>query len=110
MTPIEIKELIQSIGLPCTYYSYPVKEAPPLPYVIWYFPNSSNFSADDRVYQRIDALNIELYTKNKEFELEARVEAVLDAACMNWDKIETYIDDEHMYQVLYQLEVYINGE
>lgn len=109
MTVIEIKELIESIGLPCTYYSYPVGEAPPLPYVVWYFPNSANFSADDRVYQRIDALNIELYTENKDFELEARVEAVLDAAGMYWDKVEAYITDEHMYQVLYQMEEFING-
>jgi hypothetical protein len=29
---------------------------------------------------------------------------------MVWDKVETYLDDEHMYEVLYTMEIIINGE
>lgn len=109
MRVTEVKEMIESIGLPCTYYSYPVGQAPPLPYIVWYFPNSDNFSADDEVYAEIEALNIELYTANKDFEKEKQVEDILNANDEFWQKSETYINDEHMYEVLYELEVIING-
>ena len=109
MTVKEVKELIESIGLPCTYYSYPEDHAPDLPFIVWYFPNSANFGADDTVYQQIEVLSIELYTENKDFLIESQIEEVLVNLGI-WDKYETYIDDEHMYQVLYQTQVYINGE
>lgn len=108
MTIIEIKQLIESLGLPCTYHSFPDKEAPDLPYIVWYFTESSNFSADDKVYVRIEQLNIELYTRVKDFDAEKNIETVLETYNFYWDKLETYIDSEHMYEVLYQTEVYIN--
>lgn len=110
MKATEVKAMIESMGLPCTYYSYPVGKAPSLPFIVWYFPNSSNFSADDEVYANIEALNIELYTENKDFNTEKVVEDVLDANNEFWEKSESYINDEHMYEVLYELEVLINGE
>lgn len=108
MTKEEITEMIASIGLPFAYYSFPEKEAPALPYVIYNYPNSDNFGADNRVYARIDALDVELYTANKSPEREAQVEAVLNGAGLFWNKTETYINTEHMYEVLYEMEVLIN--
>lgn len=106
----EIKTMLGQTGLRNTYYSWPEKEAPALPYLVWYLPSSDNFAADDKVFKRVDTLNIELYTKTKDFAKELAVEAVLDAWNMVWDKVETYLDDEHMYEVLYEMEIIINGE
>lgn len=109
----EIHEKLKSIGLPLTYYSFPENDpkhpVPPLPYLIWYLPASENFSADDRVYQQILTLNVELYTETKSFAWEIEVENVLDDNDLVWDKTETYIESEHMYQVLYTMEVFIDG-
>ena len=105
----EIKTLIKSIGLETTYYQWPEKKVPPLPYVVWYFPRSVNFAADDQVYKQIEELNIELYTAEKNFTAEAVVENVLDGAGFVWDKSETYLKNEDMYEVLYEMEVTING-
>lgn len=105
----EIKDMLGQTGLAVTYYSWPEKEAPSLPYIVWYFPGSDNFAADDKVYKRIETLNIELYTKNKDFATEQVVEGVLEAHQMVWDRTESYIESEHMYQVLYQMEVIINA-
>lgn len=108
-----IKTMIASAGLPATYYSWPEGDprhpVPALPYLVWYLPGSENFAADDKVYQVIQTLNIELYTETKDFSTEQEVEAVLDANNMVWDKVETYINSEHMYQVLYTMEVVINA-
>ena len=109
MLQTEIKTMLGQTGLQTTYYSWPEKEAPALPYLVWYLPNSDNFAADDKVYKRIDALNVELYTETKDFATEATVEAVLDSWNMVWDKVETYLEDEHMYEVLYEMEICVEA-
>ena len=106
----EIKTMLGQTGLSTTYYSYPIGDVPALPYIVWYLPNSNNFDADDKVYKKIQALNIELYTKTKSFATEAAVEAVLDAWNIVWDKTETYLEDEHMYEVLYETQIHIDDE
>lgn len=108
MTITEIKTLMTQDGTPAAYLFWPEKQVPNLPYKVWYFPNTNNFAADDKVYQQIAALNIELYTATKDFEKEQALEAVLDGAGLVWDKTETYLNTEHMFQVLYTTEVLIN--
>ena len=110
MTFREIAEMIEDIGLPFTYYSWPENEAPMLPYIVYYYPSTENFPADNEVYKLTQTLNIELYTRTKNFDLENEVETVLQSAGFVWDKTETYIDTEHMFEVLYELEVFINAE
>jgi len=109
----EINTMLGQTGLPKTYYSWPEDDpahpVPPLPYIVWYFPNTDNFAADDRVYSHIEALNIELYTRTKDFETEAAVEAVLAAHDIVWNRQESWIESEKMYEVLYTTEVIING-
>lgn len=105
----DIDTMLGQTGLQVTYYSWPEKQVPPLPYLVWYLPSSDNFAADDKVYQRIDALNVELYTKTKDFAKESAVEAVLDANHLFWNKTEAYLEDEHMYEVLYEMEIIIDA-
>ena len=50
-------------------------------------------------------LNIELYTDEKDPELEDRVEAVLNAHEIFWNKSEVWIESEKLYEVLYQMTV-----
>ena len=57
-----------------------------------------------KVYFKSDKVYIELYTDEKDFELEERVEAALDAADLFWQKSEQYIKSENMYEVLYEVE------
>ena len=69
------------------------------------FPGSENFAADDVVYVEFSNLSIELYTDEKDPELEDRVEAVLNAHEMFWNKSEVWIESEKLYEVLYQMTV-----
>jgi len=109
MTFEEVKQILNETGLPFTYYSYPVGEVPNLPYMVFYYPNTENFGADDVVYAHISVLNVELYTKNKDFQTERAVESVFESHGLFWDKSESYLDSEHMYEVLYEMEIVING-
>lgn len=100
-----IEAMLAEIGLPYRYYAFEVPNTIEPPFICWLIPESNNFSADDKVYHRIDALDIELYTDQKDFALEEQIEAVLDAHGIFWNKNEWYIDSESMYEVIYEMEV-----
>lgn len=108
MTYQEVAQMIESIGLPYTYYSFPINQAPNLPYIVFYFPNSDDFSADNLNYVPITDLNIELYSRDKNFALEKQVEDVLKNNNIYFSKSETFINTENMYEVLYETQIVIN--
>lgn len=105
MTFIEVKQMIESIGLPYTYDSFPNNVAPAPPYIVFNYPNNDDFGADNTNYVSIDLLNIELYTSTKDFELERNLEAVLNANGFFYDKTETFIRQDNIYQITYVTEV-----
>lgn len=108
MTDKEVADMLKETGLPTVYYQYPIKMVPPLPYTVYYYPNTDNFGADDKVYTKISSLNVELYTAKKSPAIEAHVEAVLESHNLFWNKTEAFLDSENMYEVLYEMEI-ING-
>lgn len=105
----EVYALLKRSGLDVGYYQWEEKQVPPLPYILYYFPNMDPEAADNANYASIYQLNVELYTKNKDFELEANLDTVLTDGGMVFRKEETYIDSERMYEVLYTMEVLIDG-
>ena len=109
MTYEEIKAGLAAAGFPLTYYQWPISQAPDLPYVVYYYPSRSDDPADNVNYGKITALNVELYTPIKSFADEARMEGALTAMGLVWEKTETFLDSEEMYEVLYESEVCLNG-
>lgn len=109
MTFEEIVEMLEDTEIPSVYYAWPESEAPALPYICFYYPSMSPETADNTHHAVIYQLNIELYTSNKDFTAESTVEDVLLAADMVFTKEEQYLDKEHMYEVLYMMEVIIDG-
>lgn len=105
-----LDEIKTTYNVPFTYYAFPEKEAPNLPYITFYYPASRNIPSDDVVYQKVEELTIELYTENKDFALEANVENVLNKYNIVWDKSEDYINSEHMFMITFETEIYIDGE
>lgn len=112
MTYVEIAEIIQeaaqAIGCEHTYREWPKGAAPEPPYILFYYPGREDFFADDRNYQHITALNVELYTDNKDFAAEAALEAVLERHGLTYTKHESYIESEQMYEALYEMEEQVN--
>ena len=105
MTYDEIVAMLKSAGLPLAYDHFAEGESPDPPFLIFLFPSSDNFSADGRVYQKIDNLHIELYTDKKDPVLESNVERILDRHDFCYNKTETWIPEEKLYEVLYSFEV-----
>ena len=50
-------------------------------------------------------MHIELYTDEKNPEVERQVEAVLDRHGIFYDKTEVWIETEKLYEVLYSFEM-----
>lgn len=102
MTITEIYALLEQTGYPVAYHSFQGK-VPPMPYLCYFVPYSRNFLADGKVYARFFHLQVELYTKYKDFEAEEKVEAALSRFC--WSKDENYLKEESCYQIIYEWEV-----
>lgn len=109
MTVKNLYDSLVATGLEVAYYQFPIDEAPGLPFLVYYFPQSADFKADSCNYQKINSLNIELYTKEKDFETEALVESVLNNLGLTYARSEMYLDDQRCYEVLFEMEVLING-
>ena len=93
--------LLKSTGLPVAYHHFTSPPSPP--YIVYLFAYSSNFGADNKVHSQADNYQVELYTKTKDPTSEKLVEDLFDANDIYWEKTETYIESEDLYQVLYEI-------
>jgi hypothetical protein len=110
MTRAEISALIKKVGLPAAYLKFSKATAKAPPFICYYYPQNNDFNADNTNYARIDQLVVELYTDNKDFELEEKLEGILIANEICFGKTEEYLDDEKMYMITYTTEVLIDGK
>lgn len=101
----EIVEMLRGLGLPLAYHHFAEGESPEPPFLIYLIPGSHNFSADGIVYFKVKQLDVELYTDKKDIILEEKLEAVLEGRGLFYNKTESYIESEKLYEVLYELEV-----
>jgi hypothetical protein len=98
---VTLFNLLKSTGLPVAYHHFTSPPTPP--YIVYLFSYSSNFGADNKVYDAEKNFQVELYTKTKDPTSEALIEGLFDANDTYWEKTETYIESEGLYQVLYEI-------
>lgn len=98
-------EIMEEIGLPFAYHHFAEGESPDPPFLLYLYPYSDNFGADNIVYSKGTVVNLELYTDLKEQEIEREVESILEAHSIFWEKSETWIESEALYEVLYSFEM-----
>ena len=89
------------------YYSWPVGEAPPLPFICYFSTGTENFGADNIVYHSGTNIRIELYTEQKDQATEASLQAALTSAGLFWTREDLFLNDERCFETIY--EVTING-
>lgn len=102
MDKINPVELLKPLGKPVGYFVNP--EPGIVPFIVYYGTGSRNFKADDVVYDKEAHWNIELYVRKKDVELEERLEDLLDAAGIVWEKgYDVYIDAEKVFMIPYYI-------
>jgi len=94
-------QLLKTTNLPVAYHHFTSPPSPP--YIVYLFSYSSNFGADNKVYDAAKNFQVELYTKTKDLASEKLIEDALNGADVYWEKTETYIESEGLYQVFYEI-------
>ena len=106
----KLLSVLNNIGIPYAYDHFAEGESPEPPFLCYLLPRSRNFSADGKVHHRISEARLELYTDAKDFASEQKAEDALDAAGIFYNKSETWIDSEKLYEVLYAFEMPTEGD
>ena len=101
----KILSILRELGIPFAYDHFAQGESPEPPFICYLIPASDNIGADGKVYYKIDLYNIELYTDLKDLSLERKIEEALDEASIFYNKSETWIESESLYEVLYTFEM-----
>jgi hypothetical protein len=108
MTKDQIEQMLGEMGIPFRYHHFTQKEMQdiPLPIVVWITPGTDNFFADGKTYKKITKLDIELYTDDKDWELEKKLEEILDKHDIAWEQTASeWLESEKMWESLYEMEV-----
>lgn len=104
MNETEMRDMLDQIGIPYRLHHFETDEAIEPPFMV-YMTRKRPFAADGMSYIQITELDIELYTDSKDGCLEDQVEQELNTKGIRYKKTEGYIEDENMYEVLYETEV-----
>jgi len=99
----ELYSLLKTIGIPVTYSHFEEGQAPALPYICYLEVSTENFKADGKVYQKVTDVDIELYTRFKDLNIEDSIEQLLNENGIPWDSDEIYINDEKVFQKTYEV-------
>ena len=102
---MEFKAELEKLEIPIQYRSFSVGHAPSLPYILFYENDSDNVFADNHNYY--DLLNVvcELYTDEKDIELETKLHKLFYDNEIEYNSTETYIDSENMYLKAYDVQI-----
>lgn len=101
----KILSILNALGIPFAYDHFAQGESPDPPFICYLIPGTNNFSADGVAYYKINQFNIELYTDLKDLSLERKIEEALDEASIFYNKSESWIESESLYEVLYTFEM-----
>ena len=110
MTYKEVNTMISSCGLDYAYDHFTDDTAHELPFICFFYSSSDDLAADNTNYQHIRTLDVELYTDNKDFTLEATVEGVLNSYGLVYTREESWLDSEQLYMVRFSTEIIITDE
>ncbi|PGT67011.1 hypothetical protein COD86_10960 [Bacillus cereus] len=105
MTLGELKKILEATGYPVAYSHFtatPSTPVPAPPYICFLVDGSSNLMADNKVYHKINDVNIELYTTKKDLVAEAKLEKVLDEHEIPYESYGTFIESEKLFQKIYE--------
>lgn len=101
----KLLKMLKEMQIPFAYDHFAEGESPEPPFICYLLPGSNNFSADGAAYFKANQIHIELYTDEKDLTVEQSVEAVLDKHGIFYDRTETWIESEKLYEVLYYFEL-----
>ena len=103
MTHGQLYQLLKKTKIPVRYdhFDYEVKP----PYLCFWSTGRSYILADDKTYIKLHDYEIGLYVKEKNPELEEKIEKLLDSAELIYQTDETYISEQDVYVITYSIQI-----
>ena len=108
MTLQELYTALKAIGYPVAYSHFvdtPQNPAPKPPFIAYREAYSNDLIADNQNYVPVSNVQIELYTDRKDLASESAVQNKLKELGLPYAKTETYIEDEKLFQVIYEIQL-----
>lgn len=105
MTLPDLKGILKELNLPIAYRCFAPGQVPALPYIVYYVDEDIGFYADDTVYYEGYAVTIEVYTDQKDLQLEEKVKELLNSNELTYESYESFLDSENMYLKAYEIEI-----
>lgn len=103
MTYMDLINELKSLGFPVTYGSF--KSSPTPPFITVQFAYNNDIIADNQNYQDVGDYQVELYTTVKHPPTEQLVQGKLKELRLPYTKVETFLDSEDLYQVIYEIQL-----
>ncbi|MDU2670594.1 MAG: hypothetical protein E7C49_01155 [Clostridium sp.] len=101
MTLNALEDILKNTNYPVKYSHFSKPVTPP--YITYIAIRSGNFIADNKVYKKIDNIQIELYTSKKDLEAENTLENLLDENDIAYEYDEAWIESEKLFQRIYEV-------
>lgn len=108
MTLAELVAGLKSLGFPVAYGEFEATETTPVPsppFITVQYSYSSDLMADNHNYMGIGNYQIELYTIKKDLPREKLVEDYLKSNRIAYSKVEAWLDEEKMRQIIYEIQL-----
>ena len=100
----EFKQILEQSKLPVAYSHF--KTSQELPYIIYFVTDNEDLLADNRNYYDFINIAVELYSDDKDPSLEMKLQKLFAENEIVYRKSETVIQDENMYEVIYEIKLY----
>lgn len=103
LTQAELYQALKSLGMPVAYGSFTSPVSPP--FITYQFAYSNDIIADNVNYIEVSNFQIELYTAKKDLTAEKLVQDKLKELGLPYSKIEIFLEEEKLYQVIYEIQL-----
>ncbi|TCN00860.1 hypothetical protein EV294_101310 [Paenibacillus sp. BK033] len=108
MTLQELNQALKSTGMPVAYNEFKGTAKTPVPappFITYQLAYNSDMIADNANYLDVGNYQIELYTDKKDPAAESLVQSKLKELQLPYSKVEVYLDDEKLFQIIYQVQL-----
>ena len=104
MTFSELGLALKSLGYEVAYDHFTTAKTPP--FIVYTNPSDNTYSADNKVIHKTKNIDVEVYTKNKDLALEAKIEKLFDDNEIYYDDPdEVFIQSENVYKRTYYITI-----
>ncbi len=103
MTLKELREKLDTMGLPLAYQEFPKQQAPD--YIAYFEDDSESITADGVVVILVQNVEIHMITKQRDLAKEAILETILTVAGLTWERSHDYDSKQKVFDTAYSLQL-----